>query len=120
MSRDHTKLRVFEMADKLAIRAYEVTAGMPPDERFGLRAQVRRAAVAVPANIVEGSNRKSRDEYCRFLEIARASSCECRYLLEFAHRVGHVSQDAVTLAAQYDQLSGSLWNTIKALKQLEE
>ena len=52
--RDHTKLRAFEMADEVAMLVYQVTAGFPREEMYGLTSQMRRAAVSVPSNIVEG------------------------------------------------------------------
>lgn len=55
--RDHTTLRAFEMADEIAVLLYHVTAGFPKEERYGLTSQLRRAAVSVPSNIVEGCAR---------------------------------------------------------------
>ena len=52
--RDHTKLRAFELADEVAVLIYRVTAKFPKEEMYGLISQLRRAAISVPSNIVEG------------------------------------------------------------------
>jgi four helix bundle protein len=93
VSRDHTKLRAFQFADVLATCIYRETAGFPPGERFGLQAQLRRAAVSVSANIVEGSTRRSRSDYLRFLEIALGSACEVEYLVDLSCRLGFMTED---------------------------
>ena len=77
--RDHKKLRAFDLANDLAVSVYNITKRFPRDEQFGLTSQLRRAAVSVPSNIVEGSARKSQADYLHFLDIAYASSKELEY-----------------------------------------
>jgi four helix bundle protein len=84
--RDPHKLSAFQLADQLVVAVYKHTANMPPDERFGLTMQIRRAAVSIPSNIVEGCSRNSESEYLRFLDIALGSACELEYQLSLALR----------------------------------
>jgi len=67
MSRDHKKLRVFALADQVAFEVYRATATFALVERYGLQAQLRRAAVSTAANIVEGCARTTTKDYVHFL-----------------------------------------------------
>jgi four helix bundle protein len=91
MSRDHTKLRAFQLADALVIDIYNETKGFPPEERFGLQSQIRRAAVSSASNLVEGSARRGENEYLNFCNISCASAFETRYLLGLSFRLGMLS-----------------------------
>jgi four helix bundle protein len=94
--RDHTKLRAFELADDIARRIYLVTRGFPKEEIYGLTSQMRRAAVSVPSNIVEGCARESQVEYLRFLEIAFGSLRELHYQFGLARRLGYTDKSDVS------------------------
>ena len=92
--RDHTKLNAFHAADGLAVAVYKATRGFPREEQFGLTSQVRRAAVSVPSNIVEGCARSSEADYRRFLDLAFGSLRELTYQAGLAQRLGFM--DAIS------------------------
>jgi len=94
--RDHTKLRAFELADEIVILIYQITKGFPKEEVYGLTSQMRRAAVSVPSNIVEGCARESQVEYLRFLEIAFGSLRELHYQFGLARRLGYLEESTAS------------------------
>jgi four helix bundle protein len=92
MARDYRRLRVFQEAHQLVLAIYRETKGFPRDEWFGIRAQIRRASVSVPSNIVEGSARRGTREYLNFLNIARGSAGEMAYLVRLSSDLGFLLQ----------------------------
>ncbi|MGH9385357.1 MAG: four helix bundle protein [Vicinamibacterales bacterium] len=96
MARDHRKLDTFQIADELAVMMYRFTASFPPEERYGLQSQLRRASVSVAANIVEGCARDGEGDFLRFLDIAFGSARELIYLISLAKRLGFIESEAAT------------------------
>jgi four helix bundle protein len=115
--RDHTKLRVFELADEVAMLVYRVTAGFPKEELFGLTSQIRRAAVSVPSNIVEGCARDSEADYLRFLNIAFGSLRELHYQLNLSKRLSFLRNvDSSLLEPKVVETEKVLNGLIRALR----
>jgi four helix bundle protein len=112
MSRDHRKLRVFQLADELVVQVYAKTATFATDERFGIRGQLRRAAVSVATNIVEGCARRTTREYLHLLNVATGSGAETSYLLDLSCRLGLLSAEV------YRELGPKYSVLVKGLKRL--
>ena len=110
--RDHTKLKAFQLADDLATHVYRATVAFPRHEQFGLTTQMRKAAVSIPSNIVEGSARDTQGDYLRFLDISYGSACELQYQISLAHRLGYLKK------APHDTLHSKCSETCKVLNGL--
>ena len=117
--RDHRKLEVFSLADALVLRIYEATRRFPEDERYGLTSQLRRAAVSIGTNIVEGAARPSTAEFLRFLAIAYGSASELEYELSVAVRLGYLEEreDLKELSSRTCKALRALITTIRTSSQ---
>jgi four helix bundle protein len=86
--KDFKKLKVWQKGMELVLGVYELSAQLPTDERFGLKSQITRATVSIPSNIAEGSAKRSKKEYVRFLEIALGSLYELETQLLMIDQLG--------------------------------
>ena len=91
MRRIHHDLLAWQHAIQLVKEVYQLTSELPDSERFGLSAQMRRAAVSVPSNISEGAARISHKEFLHFLGIARGSLSELDTQVVIAQELGYVT-----------------------------
>lgn len=121
--RDHTKLRAFELADEIALLTYRATKIFPKDELYGITAQMRRAAVSVPSNIVEGCSRESQAEFLRFLEIAFSSLRELHYQAHLSNRLGYFESSAYAefdiKLTETEKVLGALIRSVRSPNKLQ-
>ena len=91
--RSHRDLDVYWKALDLVDLIYDLSESFPVWENFGLRSQLTREAVSVPANIAEGSGRATSREFAPFLSTARASLLELDPHLEIAKRRKYITSE---------------------------
>jgi len=97
---------------------YQIARCLPDTEKYGLCSQLRRAAASIPINIAEGYGRGSRQDYIRFLRIARGSAAEVETELIIAKRLGFLDNDTAEEAfSQLGHVRKLLQGLIRALEK---
>ena len=109
---DFRNLDVWQNARQLALQVYGATGGMPPEERYGLTSQLRRAAMSIPANIAEGSGRQSDADFKRFLHNAMGSAAELESHLLITHDLRFLDDTT------FETLTARLTSTTRMLNAL--
>jgi len=74
--RNFKKLMIWQVGMQIVDKVYDIVPLLPNEERFGLRLQMTKSATSIPANIAEGSAKKSQKDYLRFVEISLGSAFE--------------------------------------------
>jgi len=90
---DFRNLQVWHRAHTLTLAVYRATSAFPSGERFGLVAQIRRAAVSIPANIAESCGRRTNRDEAHLLQVAFGSACELEAELLLARDLGYLSAE---------------------------
>lgn len=104
----YKQLRVYQEAHKFVLLVYRLSEAFPRSEVFGLTSQMRRAAVSVVANIVEGHARAGKQERKQFLYIANGSLVEVEYYLELTLALQYISEAQHKEADVQRRLVGAL------------
>ena len=111
-------LLVWQKAHCLIIDIYSLTKKNPSDEKFGITQQIRRAAVSIANNIVEGKSRSSNKEFVHFLYISRGSLEETRYLVLLSNDLGLIDQEVnIRIESLCSEISFLLNKLIKSINK---
>jgi four helix bundle protein len=109
------QLEVWQWAHRLVLNVYKTTQGLPRDQRFGLTAQMQRAAVSVPANIAEGFKRRGRADKIHFYNFAQGSLEELRYYFILCRDLEYIV-DYESLADQAERVGRMLTGLINSVR----
>jgi four helix bundle protein len=114
----YERLEAWQAAHRLVLLIYRETRSFPAEERYGLTSQLRRAAFAVAANIVEGSAKKGPREFRRYLDIAVGSMAELTYTLRLVRDLELISaEESDELETQRDRVGRLTWGLYASLSR---
>ncbi len=111
--KSYRDLLVWQKGMTLAKQVFSFTQSLPVDERFGLVAQLRRAAVSIPSNIAEGQVRHGKREFVQFLSHSEGSLAELDTQLALAIELGYLQEPSVH---QSVALMGELQRMLSTLR----
>jgi four helix bundle protein len=89
----YKKLIVYQKAKELVLLIYKITNNFPKGETYSLIDQMRRSAVSVPANLIEGYSKESSPEFARFLTISIGSLAELEFYIELSIDLEYLDSD---------------------------
>jgi four helix bundle protein len=103
--------------DQYVHLVFRITKKFPKDERFGVTSQLRRAALSVMLNYIEGYARKRNKVYLNFLETSYGSLKESEYLLVFSKEEDYIDKgdkdDLAKASNLANEIGAMLWKTIQ-------
>lgn len=117
MYKSYKDLKVWQISHEFVKEIYKTDFNLPNDEKFGLNSQIKRASMAIPANIAEGSGRYNPKEFRYFLSISKGSVNEVNYYLLFCYEMGYLAkEDYNHLNDRCDHINRMLGSLISKIK----
>lgn len=110
--RDFKTLKVWQKSHEVVCGVYDLVKTFPPEERYALGDQMRRAVVSIPSNIAEGFGRETNKERLRFLSIALGSAAEVEYYFILTRDLGYLPEP------EFKRLTGILYEVQLILRSL--
>jgi four helix bundle protein len=93
MVQEFEDLEVWQKAHELTLMVYKITKGFPPEEKFGLVSDMRRAAVSIENNIAEGFGRRTTKDYINFLYKSLGSALELRSMVRVSRDLEYINYE---------------------------
>lgn len=116
--RTHKDLHAWQKSYDLCLAIHKQTRLFPPNEQYGLSSQIKRSALSVPSNIAEGYNRRTTQDYLRFLYIAYGSLAELETQLLLSKDLNYLNKLIyIKLKSQHSEIQRILLGLIKSLKR---
>jgi len=116
MAPKYENLRAWQVAHEVALKLFHETEGWPKREWYGLAAHLRKTAISIPSNIVEGQAKRGRADYRRFIGIAIGSYTEAEYQLRLGRDLGYLTAERFSaLQSRLDELGKCLYGLAKSL-----
>ncbi len=125
---DFKNLNVWKRSMDLVCETYQLLRFLPPEERFGLSDQMRRAAISIPSNIAEGQGRSSEKEFIHFLSISRGSVAELHTQIIICNRLLYIDAELMngiiskleSIDRMLKALMNSLYDRIKKNQSIKQ
>lgn len=115
-NRFHAKLK--QKMNELVHFIYSISNNFPKEEIYGSKSQIRRAALSIILNYIEGYARKRSLVYINFLEISYGSLTESDYLLDFSYEEKWINEtDYGKAKVLAKEIGAMLWSTIEGIKK---
>jgi len=110
----HEKLR--RLLDDFVFDVYRATDKFPKAEIFGITSQLRRAALSIALNYIEGYARRRKTFLKSFLEISYGSLQETKYLLEFSYKRQYLEKEVFDkLMSSAEEIGAMIWGILSKL-----
>lgn len=110
--RNFRKLDIWKNGIEIVKHVYQLSDKLPPEEKFGLRSQITKAAVSIPSKIAEGCSRNSEIEFKRYLEIAIGSLFEVETQLIITKELGFIKSDELTIVLALIETEAKMINSL--------
>lgn len=112
------KLRIWQESMILVKEIYKCTSTFPKQERYDLTSQMRRAAISIPSNIAEGSQRTTNKDFANFISIAKGSLAELRTQIHIAEGLEYIGKEkANEVLLRIEDINKMLYSFLQTLKR---